>query len=166
MAARRVMPFTHRTARMESTMDELDRRILNLIQTDFPLLPEPFAQVAGAVGSTEAEVLARVRALKKKGIIRRLGAVFDKERLGFASVLCAARVPEERLREFVETVNACPGVTHNYRRDHDYNVWFTFIAPSEEALARALDAIEERTGVEILRLKATKTFKINASFAL
>jgi DNA-binding Lrp family transcriptional regulator len=147
-------------------MDELDRKILNLIQTDFPLVPEPFAQVAEAVGSTEAEVLARVRALKEKGIIRRLGAVFDKERLGFASVLCAARVPEERLREFVATVNACPGVTHNYRRDHDYNVWFTFIAPSEEALARALDAIEEKTGVEILRLKATKTFKINARFAL
>lgn len=147
-------------------MDDLDRKILNIIQTDFPLVTEPFAQLAKAVGSNEDEVLRRVQTLKEEGIIRRLGAVFDKGRLGFASVLCTARVPEEKLQGFVKIVNAYPGVTHNYRRNHDYNVWFTFIAPSEEDIDRSLTEITKKTAVDILRLRATKTFKINASFAL
>ncbi len=146
-------------------MDDIDRRLLNLIQEDFPLAAEPFAEVAGRLGIGEAEVRRRIRRLKGRGIIRRIGAVFDLRKLGFASTLCAARIPEEKVAAFVEIVNACPGVTHNYRRDHDYNIWFTLIAPGEEELAATLAEIRRRTGVEdILSLRATRTFKINARF--
>ncbi|MCL2669947.1 MAG: Lrp/AsnC family transcriptional regulator, partial [Syntrophaceae bacterium] len=113
----------------------------------------------------EAEVRERVSRLKERGIIRRIGAVFDPRKLGFASTLCAARVPEEKLWDFVEKVNAHSEVTHNYRRDHDYNVWFTLIAPGEEALAATIATIEAETGItDILSLRAVKTFKINAKF--
>jgi siroheme decarboxylase len=146
-------------------MDDIDRKLLNLIQQDFPITAEPFAAVAVRLGIGEAELLERVGSLKEEGIIRRIGAVFDLRKLGFASTLCAARVPEERVRKFVEVVNACPGVTHNYRRDDEYNVWFTLIAPDEEELAGALAEIKRDTGVDdILSLRATRTFKINARF--
>lgn len=146
-------------------MDDTDRRILNLLQTDFPVTEEPFKAVGERIGIDEAEVLQRVQALKDRGIIRRIGAVFDLHRLGYVSTLCAARVPEDRVGDFVEVVNSLPGVTHNYRRSHEYNIWFTFIAPSEEDLARALGEIKEKTGIgDILTMKAVKTFKINATF--
>jgi siroheme decarboxylase len=146
-------------------MDDTDRKLLNLIQQDFPIAAEPFAEVAVRVGIGEAELLERVGSLKEEGIIRRIGAVFDLRRLGFASTLCAARVPEEAVRKFVEIVNASPGVTHNYRRDDEYNIWFTLIAPGEEELAEWLAGIKRETGIDdILSLRATRTFKINARF--
>jgi len=148
-------------------MDAIDRKLLNLIQEDFPIAAAPFAEVAARLGIGEAEVLERVRRLKTKGIIRRIGAVFDLRKLGFVSTLCAARAPEEKIPAFVDTVNACPGVTHNYRREHEYNVWFTLIAPDEEALAAALAEIKRKTEIEdILSLRAVRTFKINARFEM
>ena len=146
-------------------MDDIDRKLLNLIQQDFPITAEPFAEVAAQLGIGETEVLERIGRLKEEGIIRRIGAVFDLRKFGFASTLCAARVPEEGVRKFAEIVNACPGVTHNYRRDDEYNVWFTLIAPGEEELAAALAGIKGETGIDdILSLRATRTFKINARF--
>jgi DNA-binding Lrp family transcriptional regulator len=146
-------------------MDNTDRRILNCIQEDLPLTASPFAEVAERIGIGEKEVLERIARLKDAGIIRRIGAVFDLRRLGFASTLCAARVPEERLEAFVRVVNAQPGVTHNYRRDDAYNVWFTLIAPGEEDLSATLEGIRRETGIDdILSLRAVKTFKINARF--
>ena len=146
-------------------MDDTDRKLLNLIQQDFPITAEPFTELAARLGIAEAEILERVGRLKEEGIIRRIGAVFDLRRLGFASTLCAARVSEERVGRFVEIVNACPGVTHNYRRDDEYNIWFTLIARGEEELAAALAGIERESGIyDILSLRATRTFKINARF--
>jgi siroheme decarboxylase len=147
-------------------MDEKDREILNILQKDFPLEAEPFKAVGKEVGLPEGEVLRRVRRLREEGVIRRIGAVFNPGKLGFASTLCAARVPESRAAAFVAAVNACPGVTHHYRRDHEYNYWFTFIAPSGEALESALAEIREKTGVEIRSLRATVTYKIDATFEL
>ncbi len=146
-------------------MDDIDRKLLNLIQEEFPISVSPCAEVGAQIGIGEDEVLKRIGRLKEEGIIRRIGAVFDLRKLGFASTLCAARVPEEKIRGFVEMVNARPGVTHNYRRDDDYNVWFTLIAPGEDALEKALAEIKQTTGIDdILSLRATRTFKINAKF--
>ena len=146
-------------------MDDTDKKLLNLIQEDFPLAPEPFAEVGRRLGIGGTEVLERVGKLKSEGIIRRIGAVFDLRQLGFASTLCAACVPEGKIKEFVKIVNACPGVTHNYSRDDRYNVWFTLIAPGEESLARELSEIRRKTGVaDVLSLRAARTFKINARF--
>ena len=148
-------------------MDETDKKILNIIQTDFPVVAEPFKVLGEKIGISEDEALERIRRLKKDGIIRRLGAVFDSGKLGFASTLCAAKVPENKIREFVDIVNSYPGVTHNYRRNDEYNVWFTFIAPTEAEIKKSLKEISDKTGVsDILNMPAKRKFKIDASFEL
>jgi siroheme decarboxylase len=148
-------------------MDTIDKKILNIIQKDFPVVAEPFKVVAEKLGVAEDEVLERIRNLQEGGIIRRIGAVFDSKKMGYASTLCAARVPKEKLKKFVAVVNSYAGVTHNYRRSHEYNVWFTFIAPDQETLNRCLAEIRDKTGVtEIISMTATKTFKIDATFEL
>lgn len=148
-------------------MDDIDKKILNIIQTDFPVVAEPFKVIAFLVGISEEDSLARIKRLKEGGIIRRIGAVFNAREIGFVSALCAAKVPEEKMKTFVETVNAYPGVTHNYRRDHEYNVWFTVIAPAEKEMKKFLAEVTEKTGVvDVLSMYASRIFKINASFEL
>jgi len=148
-------------------MDEVDKKILNILQTRFPVVPEPYDAVGAELGISGDEVLERVKRLKENGVIRRIGAVFDSRKLGYASTLCAARVPENQVRPFVEVVNGYPGVTHNYRRSHEYNVWFTLIAPDPDALEKALAEIRQRTGItDVISMPAVKTFKINAAFEL
>ena len=148
-------------------MDELDKTILNRIQSRFPLTPRPYAEIAQEVGTTEDEVLKRVARLKESGIIRRIGGNFVPGKVGFVSTLCAAQVPEDTLDRFASTVNAFPGVTHNYLRENTFNVWFIFIAPSREIIKANLARIARKTGVEkILNLPATHVFKIKAKFDL
>ena len=149
-----------------SQMDTIDKRLLDIIQTGFPICPHPYAELGRQLGLTEAEALARVRALRGLGIIRRLGANFRSNALGFTSTLCAASVPEDRLDAFVAEVNSHVGVTHNYLRKHHYNVWFTVISPSAEALEALLAGITERTGVRVLNLPATRMYKIRVDFQM
>jgi DNA-binding Lrp family transcriptional regulator len=148
-------------------LDDLDRAILNEIQSHFPIVSRPYAAVGDRVGASEVEVLARVQAMTASGIIRRLGANFTSRKLGYNSTLCAARVPQELLDHFVAVVNRYPGVTHNYLRRHRYNVWFTLIADSEASLNRILEEISQASGVaEILSLPAQEVFKIKVDFPL
>jgi len=147
-------------------MDELDRRILDTIQSGFPVDPRPYAVLGNDLGLTEAEVLARVRALKESGVIRRIGANFHSGKLGWHSTLCAAKVPEELFDAFVTEVNRHTEVTHNYLRKHEFNVWFTFIGEDPETVQRTLKEITAATGVDILYLPATKLFKIKVDFAM
>jgi DNA-binding Lrp family transcriptional regulator len=149
------------------SLDDLDRAILNEIQSHFPIESRPYAEVGRRVGAAEAEVLARVRAMTEAGIIRRIGANFTSRRLGYTSTLCAARVDPESLDHFVAVVNRYPGVTHNYLRRHRYNVWFTLIAESEERLQQILAEISRAAEVsEILSLPAQEVFKIKVDFPL
>ena len=149
----------------EVRIDDIDRDILNQIQSDFPITSRPYRSIANDLGLTEEEVLKRVYRLKASGIIRRIGGNFTPEKLGFVSTLCAARVPEEKINQFAEVVNRYPGVTHNYRRENKYNIWFTFIAPSMEEINISLKQIAAETGVaDILNLPATRVFKIKAEF--
>lgn len=148
-------------------LDETDKKILNRIQSNFPITPRPYQTIAEEIGLTEKELIARLSRLKETGIIRRIGGNFVPEKLGFVSTLCAAEVPEDRIETFTEAVNTYPGVTHNYQRDSRFNVWFTFIASSMEEIEANLKKISETTGVKnILNLPATKVFKIRAHFDL
>jgi DNA-binding Lrp family transcriptional regulator len=148
-------------------LDVVDKEILNRIQSDFPIAPNPYAVIAAELDLEEADVLKRVAALKAEGIIRRIGGNFVPHKVGHVSTLCAAQVPEEKLTTFAATVNRYPGVTHNYRRENAYNVWFTFISPSREEIAAHLEEIKAATGVtDILNLPATHVFKIKAQFEL
>jgi len=157
--------FPVRRGRKNFPMDREDRLILNEIQRKFPVSHRPFLALGRKLGMKEKEVLDRVRRLKEKGIIRRIGASFSAGSVGFSSTLCAAKVPPERIEDFVTVVNSYPGVTHNYEREGDYNIWFTLIAPSRKRIEEILTEISRRTGVKkILNLPATKTIKIAVDF--
>ncbi|MCG8636968.1 MAG: AsnC family transcriptional regulator [Desulfobacterales bacterium] len=146
-------------------IDDTNKKILNSIQVDFPIHPRPYKIIAERLGLTEDDLIERITAMKDEYLIRRIGGNFSPDRLGYHSTLCAAQVDEEKIERFKEVVNAFPGVTHNYRRDHKFNIWFTFIAPSVEIIEKNLSTIAEKTGVTtILNLPATHVFKISANF--
>ena len=148
-------------------MDDIDRAIVNEIQSEFPLSRRPFHKLGERFNLSEGAVIERLAKLKSRGIIRRIGGNFNSKKLHFTSTLCAAKVPKEKINRFVKTVNTYPGVTHNYLRDHDYNVWFTFIAKDMPSIENALNEISEATGVsEIRNLPAVKLFKIKVDFEI
>lgn len=147
-------------------LDKADRLILNEIQRNFPITHRPYLALARKLGLREKEILERVGRLRKRGIIRRLGASFSARAVGFTSTLCAARVPQAKIEKFTAVVNSYPGVTHNYEREGEYNVWFTLIAPSRKRIDRIVAEISRKTGVkEILNLPAIKIFKIAVDFS-
>lgn len=151
---------------MSYQLDIVDKKILDMIQSNFPLCSRPYQVIGEETGISEEEAFARVVNLKKEKIIRRLGANFQSKKLGFRSTLCAAKVPEEKLEEFIAEVNAQKGVTHNYLRRHTYNVWFTLIGPSWDSMCETLAGITAKTGIEILNMPATKLYKIRVDFAM
>jgi DNA-binding Lrp family transcriptional regulator len=142
-------------------MDDTDNRLITVIQSGFPVTERPYASIGEKLGIGEEEVIERLKAIKQSGEIRRMGASFDSRKLGYASTLCAARVPAEKLDATVGIINSYINVTHNYERDHEYNVWFTVIAPSRERISEILREIEEAAGIEpIINLPAIRLYKI------
>lgn len=146
-------------------MDATNKNILNEIQSDFPITPRPFLELGRRLDLSENEVIEAIKRLRDEGIIRRIGGNFHSSKLNFASTLCAAKVPQEKIDDFVEIVNSYPGVTHNYLRNNDYNIWFTFIAQDMGYIEKAIQEISEKTGVTAIRnLPAVRTFKIKVDF--
>lgn len=142
-------------------MDDIDKKIVTLIQAGFPVCARPFAEIGEQLGIGEEEAIERIKAIKESGEIRRMGASFDSRRLGYSSTLCAVHVPPEKLEEAVEVVNSYLNVTHNYERNHHYNMWFTCIAPSRERIIEILSEMEQRAGIgPIINLPAERLFKI------
>src|SRR5512138_1686392 len=121
---------------MERQLDQLDRKLLDLIQRSFPLVERPFAALGQLLGEDEERVLRRVAELKSRPrpIIRQISAIFDSKSLGYASSLVAAKVDESGLDRAVAAINAHPGVSHNYRRNHAFNLWYTVAVPPDSAL--------------------------------
>lgn len=146
------------------SMDEKDRALLNEIQSNFPVDTRPYVVLGDKLGLSEDEVINRIDQLRKAGIIRRIGASINSRKIGFVSTLLAAKAPEDKFENFVSLVNQYNGVTHNYLRRHEYNVWFTLISPSEEDKTRVIRELFDKTGVEILELPARKIFKIRVDF--
>ena len=150
-----------------TVIDEKNKNILNNIQVDFPIHSRPYKIIAQRLDLSEDELIIRIKQMKKDMLIRRIGGNFSPDKLGYHSTLCAAKVPEDKIKHFTKTINAYSGVTHNYKRDHEFNIWFTFIASSVEIIKTNLKQISKVTGVEtILNLPATKVFKISANFKL
>lgn len=148
-------------------MDKKDKELLNLIQRNFPVHSRPYLILAEKLEMTEEEVMAKVQKLKADGQIRKLGGTFNSNKLGYHSTLCALKAPVNRIVEISEVINSYKGVTHNYKRDNCYNMWFTLIEPSEEALELTLNEIKEKTGISnILNLPAERIFKINVDFCM
>jgi DNA-binding Lrp family transcriptional regulator len=144
-------------------LDETDKKLLNLMQGSFELRPDPFAGVAEKAGIPESEVLERVQYLLDKRIIREITPIFDTRALGYQSMLVAAKVDPEYPHRAAQFINSHPGVTHNYLRNHDFNLWFTLaVEPdSQLGLDGTLDVMAAKTGAESIRqLPTLKLFKI------
>ena len=151
-------------------MTDLEQHLLAIIQDAFPLEKRPYQVLADLLGSDEQSVFAAVEGLRKSGIIRRIGGVYDSEAQGFISRLCAGKVPtiasgaadDNALEKFAAAVNEIPAITHNYVRSHEYNVWFTVIAQSEEEIQKIVDDVCAKTELhDVHVLSATKKYKIN-----
>lgn len=146
-----------------NNLNRLDRQILNIMQNDFPLSPHPFRDLALKLNINEDEVLERIQTMKDSGVIRRIGAILDSRQMGYYSTLCACQVETGRIDEVARVINARKGVTHNYIRDHKYNIWFTLTAPSYEEALTIVQSIEQSIGVKVLTMPALKLYKIKVS---
>jgi siroheme decarboxylase len=144
-------------------LDETDKHLLNLMQGRFPLAERPFAAVAAEAGLPEAEVLQRVERLLDRRIIREITPIFDTRALGYQSMLVAAKVDARHPHRAAQVINSHPGVTHNYLRNHAFNLWFTIAVEPDSRLGLqgTLDVMAERAGAESIRqLPTLKLFKI------
>ncbi len=146
-------------------MEKLDAQLLNIIQSEFPVSARPYQSLAKKLEISEDEALDRVRRLAESGIIRRIGPSFDSHKLGHVSILVAAKAPAERLQTVADIVSKFPQVTHNYGRDHEFNLWFTLICRDKDEIVRVLNRITEQAGgIETHTLPSERMFKVKVRF--
>jgi DNA-binding Lrp family transcriptional regulator len=150
-------------------LDETDKRLMNLLQSSFPLEREPFALLASDAKLSPEEVKARTQRLLEQRIIREITPIFDTRALGYSSMLVAAKVDSEHPQRAARVVNSHPGVSHNYLRTHDFNLWFTIATPPDSKLGLdgTLEVLMDLTGAESMRQLPTLTlFKINMNLEM
>jgi DNA-binding Lrp family transcriptional regulator len=145
-------------------MDEIDKKILNTMQKEFPVDQRPFAEMGKFVGMEEKEVIERVKKLKSDGYIRRIGPILERKKLKYVSALCGVHVVEDKLMDFVDEINKHSGVTHNYERAGDLNVWFTIAAKTSNDIEGFLSDMENKYTIKIYRFPEKKVFKIKTFF--
>ena len=132
-----------------SSLDDIDRKLINALQGGFPLVREPYREVAGSLGMDEDELLRRLEAMLERRVLTRFGPMFQIERAGGAFVLAAMRVPDADFERVVAQVNAFAEVAHNYRREHALNMWFVLATATPQGIAEAIVAIEAATGLPV-----------------
>jgi siroheme decarboxylase len=150
-------------------LDETDKRLMNLLQSSFPLVGTPYAALAPEAGLDADELMARTQRLLDERIIREITPIFDTRALGYSSMLVAAKVDAENPHRAARIINSHPGVSHNYLRTHDFNLWFTIATPpdSELGLERTLELLQRLTGAESIRqLPTLRLFKINMNLEM
>ena len=159
------MTQTQPQTKVGSDLDLLDRQILNLLQSEFPLVERPFAHIGEAVGIEESEAIERVISLKRRNVVRQIGAIFDTRRLGYKTSLVAMNFPANELDAAAQKINEHPGVSHNYARVGQFNLWFTVAVPPEETIEGTVGRMAEETGALSVRVMPTiKFFKIGVNF--
>jgi len=142
------------------------QRVLDEIQSGFPLESDPYGVLAGRLGLSRVQVLEAVTAMRKDGVIRQIAASFSSRALGYVSTLCAVAVEggQDCIDRVGDLISTHPEITHNYQRDAEYNVWFTAVVPSNADLDRLVDEIADETGCQVLNLPATALYKIRVDF--
>ena len=147
---------------MKNTLSYDEQNLLQSLQSGIPFISQPFEQIGRDVQMEEAQVLNYVRHWKEKGFIRWLGAIFSTSSLGYQSTLAALSVPEAKIAEAADIINQHPGVTHNYQRDYDYNLWFTLAVAPEENIDAHLEKLAQAGGAKKwLNLPVITTYKIS-----
>ena len=136
-------------------LSDFDRDLLNALQWDFPIVPRPFAAIAERLGVEESVVLERVNAVKEIGVLRQMSAIFDTRALGYQSALIAARVAPEHIDEAAAIINEHPGVSHNYKRNHSYNLWYTLATPPGEDFDAHVETLHRSSGSLVTRTLPT-----------
>jgi siroheme decarboxylase len=145
----------------EDRLEDLDRELLNAVQWDFPLEPRPYARLGERLGIDEIAVRERVARVKDAGVLRQLSAIFDTRALGYGSALVAAKIEPDQVDEAAEVVSAHPGVSHNYKRNHAYNLWYTIAVPPGDELGVHVDVLHRESGALVTRrLPTLKLYKI------
>ncbi len=148
-------------AREEHEFDATDKKLLNLLQWEFPVQSRPWKTLGETLGESEADIMGRIQRLRDTGVVRQIGAIFDTRRLGYTSSLVAVHVAPEHLEAAASVINRHPGVSHNYRRDHYFNMWFTIAVPPGTDLERELKRLTDAAGAETVRILPTlKLYKI------
>ncbi len=148
------------TPRLEE-LEAADRELLNAVQWDFPLEPRPYAALGARLEITEPEVRERVARVKGLGVLRQLSAIFDTRALGYSSALVAAKVDPGRVDDAAEVISRHPGVSHNYKRNHAYNLWYTIAVPPGDSLDEHIDSLHRESGALVTRkLPTLKLYKI------
>lgn len=145
-------------------MDELDRRVVNQLQGGFPVSERPFREAAERLGTTESELITRLRCMLDDGLLTRFGPMFHAENMGGAVSLCAMKVPLARFDEVAAQVNAFPQVAHNYQRDHEMNMWFVLATETADQLTVTLHDIEQLTGIPVFNLPKQEEFFVGLHF--
>ena len=145
----------------EETLDDLDRELLNAVQWDFPLEARPFAVLGERLSVDEPTVRERIAKVKEAGVLRQLSAIFDTRALGYTSALIAAKVEPDRIDDAASVISGHPGVSHNYKRNHEYNLWYTVAVPPGDSLEEHVDLLHRESGSRVTRLLPTlKLYKI------
>ena len=151
-------------------LDEIDRKIVQILQDDFPIVEHPWKEVGRKLNITEDQVIQRLKRLNELGITRKIGSIVDASKVGLTSAtLVAMKVPKNKVDKVACTINEYGSISHNYEREHEYNVWFTITAPSNEGLTSILEEIKQKTGIHpsnVLNLPTKQRFKINVRFQL
>jgi DNA-binding Lrp family transcriptional regulator len=146
-------------------MDKKDKLILKELQFNFPFRERPYLEIGKRIGLSEEEVLRRTKRLKRDGFISYIGAIFNLRRLGFKSTLVGLEVNEKDIKRAVRVINRYPGVTHNYLREDQINIWFTLNEPSYRKLSRVIKEIKEKVKPKrLIRLDTLKVYKIDTRF--
>ena len=151
---------------MAVSLDRRDKILLNHLQGGFPVSSRPFQEVGERLGMAEEEVLFRLRRMLKSGALSRFGPILSAPQLGGERTLAALHVPPERFDEVAAAVNRQPTVSHNYERDHHYNMWFVISSEDEGDISRTLEAIEGETGFEPINLPTLEEYFVELIFQL
>ncbi len=151
-------------------LDGIDRKIVQILQDDFPIVEHPWKEVGDRLNITEADVIKRVKRLNELGITKKIGSIVDAPKVGLtAATLVAMKVPKNRVDDVAQTINRFGNISHNYEREHEFNIWFTITASSNEGLTNIIEEIKQKTGIHsssVLNLPTKQRFKINVRFQL
>ena len=141
-------------------LDDIDRRLINRLQDGLPLVARPYAAVADELEIAEGDLLYRLERLREGGVLSRFGPMYHAERLGGGLTLAALAVPEADFERVIDAVNAFPEVAHNYRREHELNMWFVLATETPEAIDTAIAGIEAATGLPVYNMPKEEEFHV------